>query len=246
MNTKRNEIVKTLSNPWDMLGEFIRERLLRSWKEDFVDEDTGEVVSIDRYEVIAEKGERIDQDLMQSINFFLTSKDITEVVVSNQRREGTCVDRGYPNPYLVTVDVGDKKKKFLVYAKSVTMATEIVQDYLEQELKQAFFFVSVKEYDNAIILEDDFEKNDLADIKFYQMDVKVMRSDEQEFIQTYIVHTSDTERALGIIKDFIVKKKDSTVREIDNVEYTLMIETSKILPCSKFIPVEFTNEYLKK
>lgn len=244
MQTRKNEVVITTTNSLDMIGKFLAESLKRGWKEDFADEDTGEVVTIDRWEPIAKKGTEIDANLLQEINFFLTSGDITEVKVSNQKREGYCIERGYPNPYLVTVDVSDKKRKLLVYANSVTMATEIVQDYLEVELNTGFFFVSVKEYDNAVILEDDLDNDELTDIKFYQMEVKVIKSEMDEFMQTYIVHTSNTERAMSVIKEFITSKaKESNTEE---VEFSLMIETSKILPCSKFIPIEYTKEYLPK
>jgi len=37
-------------------GRKLAARVLRTWVEDFVDEDTGEVVSIDRNEVLLERG----------------------------------------------------------------------------------------------------------------------------------------------------------------------------------------------
>ncbi len=38
-----------------MLGKRLAARVLRTWVEDFVDEDTGEVVSIERNEVVLER-----------------------------------------------------------------------------------------------------------------------------------------------------------------------------------------------
>ena len=56
MKTKNNETVTRTSDIEQMKGMYLSERLLRTWKEDFADEDTGEVVSIERHEVILEKG----------------------------------------------------------------------------------------------------------------------------------------------------------------------------------------------
>ena len=49
------------------LGRPLAARVLRSWTEDFVDEDTGEVVSIERNEIILDRGEIIDEDNMEAI-----------------------------------------------------------------------------------------------------------------------------------------------------------------------------------
>jgi DNA-directed RNA polymerase subunit beta len=46
------------------VGRKLAARVLRTWTEDFVDEDTGEVVSIDRNEVLLERDSIIsDEDL---------------------------------------------------------------------------------------------------------------------------------------------------------------------------------------
>lgn len=48
VNAKKTELKK-------VVGRKLAARVLRTWQEDFVDEDTGEVVSIDRHEVILER-----------------------------------------------------------------------------------------------------------------------------------------------------------------------------------------------
>lgn len=49
------------------LGRKLAARVLRSWVEDFVDEDTGEVVSIERNEVILERDVILDEDNIQEV-----------------------------------------------------------------------------------------------------------------------------------------------------------------------------------
>jgi DNA-directed RNA polymerase subunit beta len=49
------------------IGRRLAARVLKSWMEDFVDEDTGEVVSIERNEVILERDTYLDEDNIQLI-----------------------------------------------------------------------------------------------------------------------------------------------------------------------------------
>ncbi|RYZ00500.1 MAG: DNA-directed RNA polymerase subunit beta [Chitinophagaceae bacterium] len=49
-------------------GRRLAARVLRSWVEDFVDEDTGEVVSIERNEVILERDSILDQEAIDTIS----------------------------------------------------------------------------------------------------------------------------------------------------------------------------------
>ncbi len=49
------------------IGRRLAARVLKSWMEDFVDEDTGEVVSIERNEVILERDTNLDEDNIQLI-----------------------------------------------------------------------------------------------------------------------------------------------------------------------------------
>ena len=49
------------------VGRKLAARVLRSWTEDFVDEDTGEVVTIERNEIILERDVIVDEDNIESI-----------------------------------------------------------------------------------------------------------------------------------------------------------------------------------
>src|SRR6218665_3055703 len=49
------------------IGRRLAERVLRTWTEDFVDEDTGEVVSIERNEVILERDSVLSEDHLDTI-----------------------------------------------------------------------------------------------------------------------------------------------------------------------------------
>ncbi len=51
----------------DCVGRKLAARVLRTWTEDFVDEDTGEVVSIDRNEVLLERDSIIEEEDIETI-----------------------------------------------------------------------------------------------------------------------------------------------------------------------------------
>ena len=93
--TKKAEIVKEIkvNDNWaDMLGLYLAKDVKRTWTEDFVNEENGEVRTIDRYETVALRGSEIDAELIQELSFMLTSGDIKSVFVSNQQRKGYEVD----------------------------------------------------------------------------------------------------------------------------------------------------------
>ncbi|MBT8218732.1 MAG: DNA-directed RNA polymerase subunit beta [Bacteroidia bacterium] len=66
------------------IGRKLAARVLRKWAEDFVDEDTGEVVTIERNEIILERDVVLDEDNIQLIldadvdNIILQKEDIEE------------------------------------------------------------------------------------------------------------------------------------------------------------------------
>ncbi|MFT5581070.1 MAG: DNA-directed RNA polymerase subunit beta [Sphingobacteriales bacterium] len=62
-----DEVKVTKSGLKKMVGRKLAARVLRKWVEDFVDEDTGEVVSIDRNEVILERDTIIEEDHLELI-----------------------------------------------------------------------------------------------------------------------------------------------------------------------------------
>ncbi|MDO9512769.1 MAG: DNA-directed RNA polymerase subunit beta [Bacteroidales bacterium] len=61
------EVKVTKANAKKLIGMRLAARVLRSWIEDFVDEDTGEVVSIERTEVIIDRETVLDQDNIELI-----------------------------------------------------------------------------------------------------------------------------------------------------------------------------------
>ncbi len=61
------EVSATKANLSKVVGRKLAARVLRSWTEDFVDEDTGEVVSIDRHEVLLERDSVVNEEDIDTI-----------------------------------------------------------------------------------------------------------------------------------------------------------------------------------
>ena len=61
------EIKVTKASLKRCVGRRLAARVLRTWKEDFVDEDTGELVAIDRSEVLLERDTLIDEAIVEAI-----------------------------------------------------------------------------------------------------------------------------------------------------------------------------------
>ena len=61
------EIKVNKTNHKKLLGKKLAARVLKSWTEDFVDEDTGEVVSIERNEVILDRETDLDEDNLAAL-----------------------------------------------------------------------------------------------------------------------------------------------------------------------------------
>ncbi len=61
------EVKVTRKNLEKHVGHKLAARVLKTWNEDFVDEETGEVVSIERNEVVLERERMIDEDVVEII-----------------------------------------------------------------------------------------------------------------------------------------------------------------------------------
>lgn len=236
MQTKFKEITERTSDPKAIMGKYLAERLLRKWHEDFHDEDTGEVISIERNEIIFEKGTLMLNDELSELNFYLQSKDVPDVLVSNQSRTGI-LSKGFTSVWSVSVKVSNKKRNYFLYANSVQMAIDVATDYLEQSLQGSFEFVSIKEvgYSNLINIEDDSD-----DKEFYKIEVESIFDGEPQAIQSYILMANDAEDAKESIINFVLTQS----REHDRPEeFTTTIISAKTVPCNDIISFQFSQEY---
>lgn len=279
--TKKDEIRFFTSDPKQMLNKWLPEGVTKKWTEDFMDEDTQEVVSVERTEKLFERGTLIDQDVLAKINFYMQAGEIKEVEVSNQKRLAFENKNNRLYPWQATAIIKDKKYKFLLYGKSITNVVEILKDYIELNFSSAFRILMAKEMDSCIILVDnltkqkvdlekaylkeeisleeyieakdrgDEEDDKIEEKKFYQLEIKIVYSDDVETVQSFIVHTFDTDRAMMIISQYLKKleedkrehHKEKGYSEYEVRDFKLSIEKAAPMPIGAFVPKEFSMAY---
>lgn len=243
VETKKDEVRYFTSEPKEMLNKYLASDVIQKWTEDFIDEDTKEVVSVERTQKLFDRGRLIDQDLLTQISFHLQAGCIKEVEVSNQKRLAFENKNTFLHPWQAQAEIGDKKYKFLLYASGISNVIEILNDYIELNYASGFTLVMAKEIDSCIILTDNFEKQkvdlekaylkdeisleeyveakdgakdddeEIKEKKFYQLEVKITYSDNIETTQSFIVHTFDTDRALMVISHYLKKWEEKKNQE---------------------------------
>ncbi|MFN4084517.1 MAG: DNA-directed RNA polymerase subunit beta [Spirosomataceae bacterium] len=122
-----------------MVGRRLAARVLKSWTEDFVDEDTGEVVSIDRNEVILERDEEITQD---SIEIILDTEQKSVIV----HREDTNVAEYNIIYTTLQKDTSNSEKEAVEQIYRQLRNSEAPDEATAREIIQGLFF-SDKRYD---------------------------------------------------------------------------------------------------
>lgn len=208
VETKKDEVREITSDISRMKGKYLVYDLKRSWKEDFLDEGSGEVVSIERKELIYERGTLLQAEELSRIQFFMNEGSISEVEVSNQKRMSYEFKNTYIYPYMAQVDVEGKKKKFLMLDNSVDNALEIVKDYVELNYTGRYQVAMVKEYENHIIIVDTMLKKPLDDVTKLALDEELYSREERDQILK-----GDDENKPGTLKFYKIKTRVSFTDE---------------------------------
>ena len=179
--SRKDEIRIKTDDPKRMLNKYLVRRVLKSWKEDVIDKDTGEKITLDRSELLFEKGTYVDQNVLSSIKFYLDSGEITEVEVSNQNRLVFPEQNYHMYPYKASVKIGDKKSSYLLYAYSIPHAIIILTDYIELNSKGGFTITDIKELDYCMVLIDNLKS---ATDRKYELDVAYIKNEisMEEFV----------------------------------------------------------------
>lgn len=125
------EIIET-SDPKVILEKWLAEPVLRKWTEYFMDECTGELVSVERTEPIITTGTYCSQDIVQLITFHLQAGDIETVKVSERPPLKKRTDLLTMN-YIVSVGSMIPQTEY-IYVSGVQTpeeAAKVVTDYLK-------------------------------------------------------------------------------------------------------------------
>ena len=137
------EVKVTRENLKQYVGRKLAARVLKSWVEDFVDEDTGEVVSIERNEVILDRERMVDED---AIELILSSNVPTILVHKDDSQE-----EGRSSDYSTIFDTLQKdstnsEKEAVLYIYRQLRNADPADDASAREVINNLFF-SDKRYD---------------------------------------------------------------------------------------------------
>ena len=78
------KVIET-NNPEEMLHKYLAESAVKTWTENFIDQDTGEKVPVERHEVIFDRGTYIDESLLPKIMFSIQSEELKTVKVCENK-----------------------------------------------------------------------------------------------------------------------------------------------------------------
>ena len=121
--------VTETNKPEEMLHRYLAESAVKTWTENFVDQDTGETVPVERHEVIFDRGTYIDESLLPKIMFSIQSEELKTVKVCENK---PLVKRDNMNVRRYIVKLADASHNCNVYttrAKTPEDAAQMVCDY---------------------------------------------------------------------------------------------------------------------
>ena len=137
------EVKVTRENLKQYVGRKLAARVLKSWVEDFVDEVTGEVVSIERNEVILDRVRLVDEDAIELI----LSSNVPTILVhkDDSQEEGRSSD--YSTIFdTLQKDITNSEKEAVLYIYRQLRNADPADDASAREVINNLFF-SDKRYD---------------------------------------------------------------------------------------------------
>ena len=137
------EVKVTRENLKQYVGRKLAARVLKSWVEDFVDEDTREVVSIERNEVILDRERMVDEDAIELI----LSSNVPTILVhkDDSQEEGRSSD--YSTIFdTLQKDITNSEKEAVLYIYRQLRNADPADDASAREVINNLFF-SDKRYD---------------------------------------------------------------------------------------------------
>lgn len=156
VQTRKNENIITTNVPEQMFGKYLVENLKRKWKEKFLDKDTGEVIEVERTEFVLERGTYLQADQLAVIQFHMQAGDIDgELKVSDQKRLAVFSTGWGLVPWCVTCRISEKNHNFILLARNIFQALDIVTDYVELHYDKSFSITTARGFKSHIFLQDD-------------------------------------------------------------------------------------------
>ncbi len=199
------EVKVTRENLKQYVGRKLAARVLKSWVEDFVDEDTGEVVSIERNEVILDRERVVDEDAIELI----LSSNVPTILVhkDDSQEEGRSSD--YSTIFdTLQKDITNSEKEAVLYIYRQLRNADPADDASAREVINNLFF-SDKRYDLGEVGR--YRINHKLNLHT-DMDVRVLTKEDIIEIIKYLIELVNS-NAKGDDIDHLSNRRVRTVGE---------------------------------
>jgi len=252
--------------------QYLSTNMTRSYSEDMVNAETGELVPIRKYDIIAHRGDKINDDVVATMRFHAQCGELDDFVISDQSRTGVAFQSSNMTVWkvsvVVVIDRKLKKQTFLLYACSMEQAVEIVTDYAEQMFDGAFQFTAVKSYHNCRIINRNFAKvktdeDDESGIQFgdmfYMLDCVIEDTGNNNHMvgsYSFLCRAGNAERAKEIVHEYIAikmaeeNKDDSSLEQlpftVNPESMRITIISANIVKCSNVIHPDFSMVFINQ
>jgi hypothetical protein len=256
---KRPQDVVTFrtSDPKEMLGKYMPKHAMKKWTEDFRDEDTGEVVSIERSQVVVERG-YISQEKLAEIQFAIQAGDIADVEVCEDNvQDMTLYTPSYMSNFMVEIPIFSNgiitKNHFAVRAQTIPQAIQIAAEFgqMYRGFSGSIRATRVVTIDARIVPDDhacipEAERTPADERKdYFKVQVRTEYVEDEKmkkFDKYYIVCAKDVGQAkerIALLLD--IMKAESNGEGIINEPYTtLTIRKAMPFDVDCIVPAEFS------
>ena len=243
-----DEIITKTGKIEEMMDKYITETIYRTWVEEFADNETGEVVEVERKEVIVSAGALVDDDIAARIAFHIAAGDIAQVEVSNVQREGV-LGVGCFTLWAVTADTKGKPFKVILYALSAQMAHDIAADYISQNVKGWFTIRSISQMKRTpIMITDSYcTTYKIEERSYYVIDVRVSENtNEEPILRSFVLETKNVDTGVEAIKLYINTRAMEEAINTNAIvrEYRTEVVEGALLKCTAIVPRSFSEAYL--
>ena len=195
-----DEIQVNKKNLEKNIGRKLVARVLKSWMEDFVDEDTGEVVSIERNEIILERDTILDE---KNINLILET-DVKTIILEKEN-----IEEDYSIIFnTLQIDTSNSELEALQHIYKQLRGTEPPDDDTARGIIEKLFF-SDKRYDLGFVGRYKIKKKLELDIKD---DTIILTKEDIVSIVKYLIQLINQKAEIDDI-DHLSNRRVRTVGE---------------------------------
>jgi hypothetical protein len=235
-------------------GWHLLEDQSKTWMENFVDEDTNEIVSMERSEVIVKKGCRLTAiDISTLKENGITGVRVSSIPLLGEKQERMNL---WETILKVKTQRGEKKRTYIVTAESPTAAETFISGYLEINEPCTFESIKVNRLDYAKVIrmyeteQKEYEQDGKRSVRWYRSQIFATVEDGDEFgvetgsspLKSILVQSTDLERALKAINSVMGRNEYDAVYKV----FKLIQELNIV---EVFVPDEnvsyYSNEEVK-